>query len=129
VAAGAAAIVTAPIYATLGGESGIAEITGELYKRLLDDEETRGYFDDVDMDRLEHHQRAFLTAAFGGPDGYSGRALRPAHAGLGITDVAFNTVATHLISILHERQVPADVVTNIGQSLSTLRPDVVEVEP
>ena len=67
-----------------------------FYQRVLDDPELSGFFDGVDMSRLRAHQRAFVTAALGGPELFVGRSLRNAHAGLRIDNRAFDAVAEQL---------------------------------
>jgi hemoglobin len=39
----------------------------------LDDPELKPYFAGVDMVKLKSHRRAFIAAAIGGPEIYSGR--------------------------------------------------------
>jgi len=113
------------IYDTIGGEAKVATVVDELYRRLLDDPALTGYFDGVDMDQLARHQRAFITAALGGPGPYTGRAMSVAHTGLNITDEAFDRVAEHLIAILREQRVDEETLGQIGGSLAPLRPEVV----
>lgn len=113
------------IYDAIGGEAAVGAVVDELYRRLLNDSALKGYFDGVDMDQLARHQRAFITAALGGPGPYTGRAMGVAHTGLGITDDAFDRVAEHLVAILRERGVDEATVGQIGDGLAPLRPDIV----
>ncbi|WP_433088127.1 hypothetical protein ACQP1P_19590 [Dactylosporangium sp. CA-052675] len=46
----------------------------------------------MDITRLQSHQRAFFAAALGWPAIYAGRDMPAAHAGLNITDAAFDAV-------------------------------------
>jgi hypothetical protein len=55
------------IYDAIGGEATVGAVVDELYRRLLDDSAPKRYFDGVDMVQLARHQRAFITAALGGP--------------------------------------------------------------
>jgi hemoglobin len=82
------------IYDTIGGETTVGAVVDELYRRTLDDLHLKGYFDSTDMDLLHRYQRAFIAAALGKPGTYQGRAMGEAHAGMNITDDAFDRVAT-----------------------------------
>jgi len=77
------------------------------------------------MALLHRHQRAFIAAALGGPGTYHGRAMGEAHAGLNITDDAFDRVATHLVSILRENGVDEETIGHIADSLGPLRAQIV----
>ena len=113
------------IYDTIGGQAAVGTLVNELYRRTLDDLHLKGYFDSTDMDRLHRHQRAFIAAALGGPGTYHGRAMGEAHAGLNITDDAFDRVASHLVSILRENGVDEETVGHIADSLGPLRAQIV----
>lgn len=54
------------------------------------------WFEGIDLERLKAHQWAFPGSALGGPELFGGRALAEAHAGLEITDAAFD----HLVGTL-----------------------------
>ncbi len=83
------------------------------------------YFDDVDMDRQVAKQAAFLTMALGGPNDYTGRDLRTAHAPLpGLTDEHVDLVIGHLAATLSELGVAADDIAAAGAVASSVRDDV-----
>jgi hemoglobin len=113
------------IYDTIGGAGAVGAVVDELYRRALDDTDLKGYFDGLDMDRLNRHQRVFIAAALDGPGAYQGRAMDEAHAGLSITGDAFDRVATHLVAILREHGVDEDTVGQIAARLGPLRPQIV----
>jgi hemoglobin len=113
------------IYDTIGGRAAIGTLVNELYRRALDDPNLNGYFASTDMTLLHRHQRAFIAAALGGPGTYHGRAMGEAHAGLNITADAFDRVATHLVSILREKEVDEETIGHIADSLGPLRAQIV----
>jgi hemoglobin len=113
------------IYDTIGGRAAVGTLVNELYRRALDDPNLNGYFANTDMTLLHRHQRAFIAAALGRPGTYHGRAMGEAHAGLNITDDAFDRVATHLVSILRENGVDEEAVGHIADSLGPLRAQIV----
>ncbi|HSP78433.1 MAG TPA: group 1 truncated hemoglobin [Myxococcaceae bacterium] len=93
------------LYEQLGGESMVANAVTIFYRKVMEDTRLRPFFEGTNMERQVSMQRAFLTTAFGGPNSYSGRDMRRAHAGLvqrGLSDVHFDAVLTHLDDTLAE---------------------------
>lgn len=82
------------------GDAGLTTAVAVFYDRVVADPELAPFFEGVDLERLRAHQRAFLAAALGGPDLFTGRPLERAHEGLGITDAAFDRIVDHLATTL-----------------------------
>ncbi|MDQ4068954.1 MAG: group 1 truncated hemoglobin [Actinomycetota bacterium] len=117
------------IYDEIGGEPGITAVVEALYRRVLADPDLARYFEGRDVGRLEAHQRALLTVALGGTaEEYNGRMMHPAHAGLGITDRAFDKVLGHLAAALADAGVAPVTVARILAMLQPLRTDVVQAD-
>jgi hemoglobin len=116
------------IYSDIGGAPAVEAVVADFYERLLADPSLVHYFDGIDLDRLKRHQRAFVSAALGGPDGYQGRNMAPAHAGLNITNAAFSTVVRHLCDTLSDAGVSDDTIIAIGRALIPYQRDVVTAE-
>jgi hemoglobin len=117
------------IFDSIGGAPAVRVAVDELYLRLRDDPALAEYFVDVDMARLKAHQRAFVAAAIGGPETYSGREMAAAHRGLGITGRDFDAVVRHLVDTLAGLGVPTPVIARIGARLAPLRADIVTAPP
>lgn len=113
------------IYDQIGGAPSVTAAVDLFYGKVLADPSLAGYFADTDLARLKGHQRAFIAAALGGPDLYAGRDMAAAHAGLDITEGAFDAVVGHLVATLTELRVPADVIGDIGVKLAPLAPQIV----
>ena len=115
------------LYDEIGGEPAVAAVVEDLYRRLLADPDLVPYFEGRDLARLKAHQRALVTVALGGTDEeYTGRMMHPAHAGLGITDAAFDKVLTHLGAVLADHGVPVATADSIVAILQPLRTDIVQ---
>jgi hemoglobin len=82
------------------------------------------YFDGTDIKRLKGHQRGFIAAAIGGPQLYTGRSMREAHASLGIAPEHFDLVVGHLVDALTVMNVPGTVIAQIGATLAPLREEI-----
>ena len=116
-----------PLYEALGGEAAVHAAVDIFYRKVLTDDHISGFFEDVDMDRQAAKQRAFLTYAFGGPNHYSGKDMRLAHAHLvarGLDDSHFNAVATHLRETLEELKAPENLIDQVLTIAESTRTDV-----
>ena len=119
----------ASVYEQIGGAGAVDAAVERLYERILADPDIRGYYAHTDLSRLKAHQRAFLIAALGGPDTYTGLTIREAHAGRGVTEAAFEGVVAHLVATLEELAVPTDLIPQIVAALAPLKSDIVGAEP
>lgn len=113
------------IFDAIGGGPAVAAAVDDFYVRVLADPALAPFFDDTDMARLKAHQRAFLAAAIGGGDLYSGRDMAGAHDGLGISNENFDAVVGHLVATLTALGVPPETIEQIGTALAPLRTDIV----
>lgn len=117
------------IYDSIGGAPAVRAAVDDFYARVLADPQLAPFFSDVDLQHLKSHQRAFITAAVGGPEIYRGRDMAVAHAGLDITDADFDAVVAHLVGTLAGLGVPAETIGQIGSTLAPLRGDIVTAGP
>jgi hemoglobin len=86
------------------------------------------YFAHLDETALKHlrwHMIAFLAAATGGPNRYTGREMRAAHAHLGITSQAFDRVATHLLDTLIDLGVAGQDRASVLAAVAPLKPLII----
>ena len=115
------------IYDEIGGAPAVEAVVDALYERLIADPGLMAYFDGRDMAGLKAHQRALVAVALGGTaEEYGGRMMQPAHAGLAITNQAFDTVLDHLRAVLTGAGVPPVTSAKILAILQPLRTDVVQ---
>jgi hemoglobin len=115
----------ASLYERLGGSLAIRRVTETFYRKVLADPLLAPYFDDVDMDRQIAKQASFLTMVLGGPNEYSARDLRSAHASLsGLEDKHFDAVVGHLAATLRECGVSEADVSVVAAVAESVRNDV-----
>lgn len=113
-------------YEAVGGGPAVAAVVDRFYGLVLDDDRLRGYFDGVEMVRLKRHQVALVSQVMGGPVEYSGRDLRAAHEGKGISSDDFGAVAGHLVTALTEAGVEPAIIDRTVTAVAGTQPDIVE---
>ena len=115
------------IYERLGGDAAINAAVDIFYSKVMADPHINGFFVDIDTDALRAKQKTFLTLAFGGPNRYTGRGLRAAHANAvknGLSDSHFDAVARNLQATLDELNVPAALAGEVMAILASAKNDV-----
>jgi hemoglobin len=117
----------ATLYETLGGAPAVDAAVDLFYRKVLSDETISHFFDSVDMERQAAKQRAFITMALGGPNNYTGKDMRAAHAHLvakGLNDSHFDAVVGHLAATLQELGVGEGPIGEVKALLESVRNDV-----
>jgi len=115
------------LFEKIGGEGAVNAAVDIFYRKVLTDDSISMFFDDIDMDGQIAKQKSFLTMAFGGPNNYSGKDMRAAHAPLvakGLNESHFGAVAGHLQATLEELKVPADLVGEVMAIAGSTHDDV-----
>jgi hemoglobin len=115
----------ASIYERIGGASAVAAAVDDLYARIMGDRGLAHYFERIDLARQKRHLRAFVAAALGGPQLYTGRDMHAAHTRLGVTADAFDRVIAHLVAALAGLGVAAADIDAIAVKLAPLRAQIV----
>jgi hemoglobin len=112
------------LYERIGGETAVNAAVDLFYRKVLVDNRISHYFDSVDMDAQRAKQKAFLTFAFGGPNNYTGRDLRNAHAKMDLTEADFTAVMENLAATLKELKVPEDLIAEAAGIAMSVKSDV-----
>jgi hemoglobin len=115
------------IYDELGGAAAIDAAVDIFYRKMLIDERVASYFEAVDMERQRGKQKAFLTMVLGGPNLYTGKDMRHAHAHLvqrGLNDSHVDVVIEHLGSTLRELGANEQQIAAVAAVANSARDDV-----
>lgn len=115
------------LYERLGGEAAVEAAVVRFYDKVMADPSLAVYFEHMDLGAQINKQIAFMTMAFGGPNTYSGRDLRTAHAKLvkrGLGDAHFDAIAGYLAETLDELGVATDVRDDVLRIVGGTRQDV-----
>ncbi len=114
----------ASLYHRLGGQAAINAVVDAFYAKVLADARIKHHFADVDMEKQAKRQKAFLSAAFGGPTAWTGKDLRKAHQGLNLTEADFNAVAENLLKTMEECKVPKALIDEVMAIAGSVKNDV-----
>lgn len=132
------AIASAPIltkekslYERLGGKKAIVAVVDEFVGRVAADNRINGFFKETasDPNRLAGFKSKLvdqICEASGGPCKYTGKDMKSAHQGMGISEADFNALVEDLVGALDKFKVaPADKQTLLGV-LGPMKKDIVE---
>ena len=115
------------LFEQIGGDAAVDAAVDLFYKKVLFDDRISHYFDTIDMDLQRQKQKAFLTVAFGGPNNYSGKAMREAHANLeGLNESHFDAVIENLGETLSELGVPNELIQQAAEIAISTKSDVLD---
>ncbi len=115
------------LFERLGGEAAIEAAVVGFYERVMADPSLAPFFDSLDMATQIKKQIAFMTMAFAGPNRYTGRDLRTAHARLvknGLGDDHYDAIQVHLRDTLEELGIDAITVDEVARIVEGFRADV-----
>jgi hemoglobin len=112
------------LYDRLGGASGVASLLSDFYERVFADNELRGFFEGLALDKLERIQTEFFAAALDGPVSYTGRPLYEVHAGLGIKPVHLRRFLDHLLETMQGMEISEQDVYEISSRLAIYADDI-----
>ena len=116
------------LYHRLGGYDAIAAVTDDFVGRLGADPQLKRFFTGLSVDsqkRLRQHVVDFLCVATGGPCVYTGRDMKTAHTGLGITEDDWSSAVKHLVATLDKFKVPEKEKGEVLGAISGLKGQIV----
>ena len=118
----------APDRARFAGDA-IAAVVDDFVPRLATDPQLKQFFTGAGKDsqmKLRQHVVELVCQATGGPCFYTGRDMRSAHQGLGISEAHWQAAATHFVATLDKFKVPAAEQAELVALVNSLKPDIVE---
>lgn len=117
------------LYKRLGGYDALAAVTDDFIGRLATDKQLAKFFVGHSTDSLHRIRQLVvdqLCAATGGPCFYTGRTMKDAHQGMGITEADWNAAAGHLVETLDKFKVPEKEKGKVLALVTSLKKDVVQ---
>lgn len=119
------------LYDRLGGKKAIEAVVDAFVTRVAADKRINKFFAKTagDPERMAHFKMNLVNQicmASGGPCKYTGKNMKEAHAGMGITNADFNALVSDLSATLDQFKVAkADKATLLGV-LGPMKKDIVE---
>jgi len=127
--AGSAGAQEKSLYQRLGGYDAIAAVTDEFIGRLASDEQEKRFFIGFSTDSKMRFRQLIvdlICKSTGGPCLYSGRDMKTAHAGAGITKSDWDRTLKIFGEVLNKFKVPDKEQQEIAALLTPLEKDIVE---
>lgn len=114
------------LYDRLGGKGAITAVVETFVGNVGGDKRINGYFASTDLAKLKMHLVNQICSASGGPCTYTGRTMKQTHAGMGVTDAAFNALVEDLVSALDHHKVGKAEKDDLLGILGPMKSDIVE---
>ena len=120
------------LYDRIGGQAALTKVVDDFVARAAANPKVnftrngKWMASDANVKQLKVHLINFLGGAFGGPQKYTGRSMKEAHQGMGITQAEFDALAADLKAVLDANKVPATEVGEIMKIAASTAPAIVE---
>jgi len=119
------------LYQRLGGKKSITAVVDEFVGRVAGDKRINSYFAKTAADpaRLASFKMKLVNQicqASGGPCKYTGKDMKSAHMGMGITGADFNALVEDLVGALDKFNVGAKEKNDLLGALGPMKSDIVE---
>src|SRR6202162_2179978 len=109
----------------LGAKDAIVAVVDDFVGNVAADNRINRYFAKTDIPRLKRNLVDQICAGTGGPCTYTGRDMKTAHAGMGITDAQFNALVEDLVKTLDKFKVPEKEKGELLGILGPMKPSIV----
>lgn len=114
------------LYQQLGGEPKINALATDLVARAHADPRIRDFFDGVSDKKLAGKIAEQFCALSGGPCTYTGRSMRRAHAGLHVSEAAFNALVEDLQDAMDAQHISSAAQNRLLALLAPMARDIIE---
>jgi hemoglobin len=117
------------LYQRLGGRDVIDAFVATFVANVGRDSRIQLRFLFTDLDSLRGHLSAQICEAAGGPCKYTGRPMKPGHAGMHVQNAEFDAMAEDLVAALKAHGIGAAEQKELLAAVGSMRPDIVESPP
>jgi len=114
------------LYDRLGGKEAITAVVDDFVARVAADKRINGFFAKANVPRLKMMLVDQICEATGGPCKYTGRDMKSAHKGMGISNADFDALVGDLIASLDKFNVGEREKQELLAALGPMRKDIVE---
>ncbi len=113
------------LYDRLGGKPAIQAVVDDFIGNVAADPRINVFFANANIPRLNSMLVNQICEATGGPCKYTGRDMKSAHAGMGVTDAHFNALVDDLVKSLNRFNVPEKEKNELLAALASMKGDIV----
>ena len=113
------------LYDRLGGKSAITAVVDDFVGRVAADSRINGKFATANIARLKSMLVDQICQASGGPCTYTGRDMKSAHAGMGISGNDFDALVGDLVATLNKFNVGDREKNDLLGALGPMKKDIV----
>ena len=113
------------LYDRLGGKPAIQAVVDDFIGNVAADKRINGFFANTNIPRLNSMLVNQICEATGGPCKYTGRDMKSAHAGMGVTEAHFNALVEDLVKSLNKFNVPEKEKNELLTALASMKGDIV----
>lgn len=113
------------LYERLGGKDAITAVVDDFVGNVAADKRINGYFAKANIPNLKRNLVDQICQAAGGPCTYTGKDMKTAHKGMGITDADFNALVEDLQKTLNKFKVADKEQGELLGALAPLKPQIV----
>lgn len=115
-----------PLYERLGGKDAITAVVDDFVARVAGDARINGFFAHANIPRLKQMLVDQICQASGGPCTYTGRDMKSAHVGMGISTADFDALLGDLAASLDKFKVREREKSELLGALAPLKKEIVE---
>jgi hemoglobin len=123
---GAAMASEKSLYDRLGGKTAITAVVDDFVGRVAADNRINGKFANANIPRLKTMLVDQICQASGGPCTYTGRDMKSAHAGMGVSGSEFDALVGDLVATLTKFKVGEREKNELLGALGPMKKDIVE---
>lgn len=114
------------LYDRLGGKPAITAVVEDFVARVAADSRINGKFATANIPRLKSMLVDQICQASGGPCVYTGRDMKSAHAGMGISGDEFDALVGDLVAALNRFKVGEREKNELLGALGPMKGDIIE---
>jgi len=114
------------LYERLGGKKAIVAVVDDFVANVGADTRINKFFAATDLAKLKMHLVNQICEASGGPCKYTGRTMKEAHEGMGVSTADFNALVEDLVKALDKHKVGEKEKNELLSVLGPMKTDIVE---
>ena len=114
------------LYDRLGGEPAITAVVDEFVAQVAADKRINAFFAHTDLAHLKMSLVNQICEVSGGPCKYTGRTMKEAHQGMGVSGADFNALVEDLVKALDKFKIGKTERTELLGALGPMQKDIVE---